>query len=150
MLPGGPTRRSVVLALFVPFLSLLALAGLDLATGGNSHFTRTVLHAGSEGDLVDIVRRRGQLAFHQLVHGLMPLLTALALGGIAYGIRRRRRVYAPLNGSAPWSAALAACVASAVAGSLANDSGPILLVFGVFGVLFVTIYVRGDPRLARR
>jgi hypothetical protein len=149
MLPGRLTLRRVILACVVPLVALVALAGLDLATGGNSHFTRTVLHAHGESALHDIFVRRYELAFNALKRGLMPFATAIALLTVAYGIRYRDRIYAPLAGSAAWQAALAGSIAAGIAGSLSNDSGPLLLVISTFVVVTATVYVRGDPRLAR-
>ncbi|MDX6678093.1 MAG: hypothetical protein QOE31_2145 [Solirubrobacteraceae bacterium] len=148
MAPGTPTRRTIALALLVPFAAVAGLALLDLATGGNGHFTRTVLHADSVGALWDTVVRRYTLAFNNLKNGVMPFVTALALLAVAYAVRYRDRIYAPLGGSPAWRAALAGGLAASVVGALFNDSGPILLVFGVFVLACVTVYVRGDPRLA--
>jgi len=148
LLPGGATRRTLVVAALVPFLAIAALALLDLATGGNGHFTRTVLQADSATALWDVVVRRYTLAFNVLRSGAMPFITVLALLSIAYAVRYRDRIYAPLRGSALWSAALAGALASAIVGALFNDSGPILLVFGVFVLACLTAYVRGDPSAA--
>jgi len=148
MLPGRPSRRVIVLALLVPFAAIAGLALLDLATGGNGHFTRSVLQAESAGALWDTVVRRYTLAFNVLKTGAMPFVVVLALLAVAYAARYRDRIYAPLRGSPAWSAALAGGLASAVVGTLFNDSGPVLLIFGVFVLVCVTAYVRGDPRLA--
>jgi hypothetical protein len=147
MLPGSPSRRTIAFALSVPFLAVGALALLDIATGGNGHFTRTVLQAESSGALWDVVARRYTLAFDVLKTGAMPFVTVVALLGVAYAVRHRERIYAPLRGSPAWGAALAGGLAASVAGALFNDSGPILLVFGVFVLACVTAYVRGDPAL---
>jgi hypothetical protein len=149
MLPGRLTVRRVVIACLVPLAALVALAGLDLATGGNSHFTRTVLHAHGENALHDIFVRRYELAYNSLKRGLMPFATAIALLTLAYGIKYRERIFAPLGGSDVWRAALAGSVAAGVAGSLSNDSGPLLLVVSTFAVVATVVYIRGDPRLAR-
>lgn len=148
MLPGGITRRATVLAFLAPAVALAALAALDLATGGNSHFTRTVLHADDKGALVDILVRRYELAFNVLKRGLMPFATGIALLAIGYALRFRDRILAPLQGSPAWTAALAGGLASAIAGTLFNDSGPLLLLFGTFVLVIGCAYVRGDPRLA--
>ena len=145
LLPGGATRRAVLLAALVPFVAIAALALVDLATGGNGHFTRTVLQAESGAALWDVVVRRYTLAFNVLRQGAMPFITLLALLSVAYAVRYRDRIYAPLRGSPAWSAALAGGLASAIVGALFNDSGPILLVFGVFVLACVTAYIRGDP-----
>jgi hypothetical protein len=148
MLPGGVTRRAVVLACLVPAAALAGLAALDLATGGNSHFTRTVLHAHGDNALQDIVVRRYELAFNALKRGLMPFATAIAALTLIYGIKYRARIFAPLASSDVWRAALAGSVAAGVVGSLSNDSGPLLLVVSTFAVVAATVYIRGDPRLA--
>jgi hypothetical protein len=149
MLPGGVTKRAVVIACLVPAAALAGLAALDLVTGGNSHYTRTVLHAHGSSALHDIVVRRYELAYNALKRGLMPFATAIALLTLAYGIKYRNRIYAPLAGSDVWRAALAGSIAAGVAGSLSNDSGPLLLVISMFAVVATTVYIRGDPRLAR-
>lgn len=148
MLPGPITKRAVGAAILVPALGLVGLAAMDLVTGGDSHFTRTVLHAQGEGALQDIVVRRYELAFQQLERGLMPFATLIAVLTIAYAIRYRERVFAPLEGRPAWSAAFAGSLASSVAGALFNDSGPVLLVFGIFAAGMALAYVRGDARLA--
>ncbi len=148
MLPGTLSRRRVLLAAVVPMGALVALAALDLATGGNGHFTRTILHADSAGSLWDVVTRRYTLAFNVLKTGAMPFVTLVALLGAAYAVRHRRRVFAPLAGAPSWRAALIGGLTASVAGALFNDSGPMLLAFGVFVLACATAYVRGDPRLA--
>lgn len=149
MLPGKPKRRTLIIAALVPVAGLFALAALDLVTGGNGHFTRTVLQADSVGSLRDVVERRYTLAFNVLKVGAMPLLTLIAVLGAAYAFRYRERIYAPLRGSPSWTAALAGGLMASVIGALFNDSGPILLAFGVFVLACATTYVRGDPALAR-
>ena len=148
MAPGTPSKRLIVLALLAPILAVVGLALLDLATGGNGHFTRTVLKADSIGALWDVVVRRYTLAFNVLQTGVMPFITVLAVLGAAYAVRYRERIYAPLRGLPAWRAALAGGLAASIVGALFNDSGPILLVFGVFVLACVTAYVRGDPKLA--
>ena len=146
MLPGGPTRRAIAIACLVPGLALVALAVLDLATGGDSHFTRTVLRAEGGSDVLEVLERRYVLAWNQLQRGLMPLFTVAAVVGVVQGVRHRRRVLAPLEGAPAWEAALGGSLAGGLVGALANDSGPLLLVFSAFTVAFVTLYLRGDPR----
>jgi hypothetical protein len=146
MAPGTPSRLAIVLALLAPVAALAGLAGLDLATGGDGHFTRTILQADSARALWDVVVRRYTLAYNVLRTGVMPFVTALAVLSVAYAARHRERVYAPLRGSPAWRAALAGALTASVVGALFNDSGPILLVLGVFMLACVTAYVRGDPR----
>jgi hypothetical protein len=147
MLPGRPSRRRVALAVLVPPLALALLAALELATGGNGHFTRTILHADSAGSLWDVVVRRYRLAFNAFTLGAMPLITVVAALAVAYALRYRERVYAPLRGSPAWKAALVGGLTASIAGALTNDSGPVLFVFGVFILTCATAYVRGAPML---
>jgi hypothetical protein len=148
MAPGGVTRRALAVVVVAPLLGLLTLAAVDLATGGSSHFTRTVLRAGDGGDLWDVVARRYELAGRQVVRGMMPVTTVIALLAIALGIRRRERVLERVGGDAAWLAALAGIVALGAAGALFNDSGPVLLLFATVIAAVLVVYLRGDARLA--
>ncbi len=148
MLPGTPSWRMIALAATVPILALVSLALLDLATGGDGHFTRTILQADSAGALWDVVKRRYTLAFNVFSLGAMPFVTLVGLLSAAYAVRYRERIYAPLEGSPSWRAALIGGLTASVVGALTNDSGPLLLVFGIFVLACATAYIRGDPRLA--
>ncbi len=144
MLPGGITRRAVALAVLAPAAGLAALAGLDLATGGNGHFTRNVLH-GSAGDLLNTFERRYELAWSIVRSGYAPLVTVLCGLAVGYALRHRQRVYAAIEGDAPWRACLGGGLGAALAGSLFNDSGPVLLFIGIVSLTFLTMYLRGAP-----
>ncbi len=147
MLPGRPSRRLIALAAAVPVLALAAIALLDLATGGDGHFTRTVLQADSAGSLWDVVKRRYTLAFNVFTLGAMPLIIVVGALAVAYAVRYRERIYAPLRGSPSWRAALIGGLTAAVVGALFNDSGPLLFAFGIAVLTCATAYVRGDPAL---
>jgi hypothetical protein len=145
-LPGRPSRRALALALCVPAAALAALAAIDLATGGDAHLTRTILDADSPGAVADVIARRYELALNALLSGLMPLAAAATVALLALGVRRRRALLAPAAGRPAWSAALAGGLAGAVAGALANDSGPVLLVYGAVVLAAAVAYLQGDPR----
>jgi hypothetical protein len=144
LLPGGLTKRAIGLALLTPLVGLAALATLDLATGGNSHFTRTVLH-GSVSDQLNTLERRYELAWSIVSHGYGPLLTILCALAVAYAVVHRDRVYATIRDDAVWRATLCGGLAASIAGSLFNDSGPELLFIGVVSLTFVTAYLRSPP-----
>jgi hypothetical protein len=150
---GGPRPRPAMLALAcaVPVLGLVVLAGLDLATGAGGHYTGSVLHAGSPGDVADTVARKLAAAFRELRKGVMPLDTVVCLVAGIYAIRRRERVLAAVGDAAGWRACLVGGFAGGVLGSLTNDSGPVLLVIATFGLLCVVAYLRGGsyPPLQR-
>lgn len=149
MLPGRPSRRVLALAAAVPVLALAALAALDLVTGGDGHFTRTVLQADDAGSLWDVVTRRYTLAFNVFTLGAMPFVVLVGGLAVAYAVRYRERIYAPLRGSPSWRAALIGGLTASIVGALTNDSGPLLFAFGVAVLTCATAYVRGDPALVR-
>ncbi|HEY8581730.1 MAG TPA: hypothetical protein VIL49_02245, partial [Capillimicrobium sp.] len=149
-LPGGITRGRLIVALLVPVAALAALAALDLLTGGDGHFTRSVLRADDREALEDVVARRFELAFNNLVGGIMPLLVVLALGAIAWGVARRDRLLAGVPGAPAWGAALGGSAAAGVIGALSNDSGPLLLVFATFVAAWAAGYLRAGARPEQR
>ena len=147
--PGRLTARRVVLVALAPVAAVVALAALDLATGGDSHFTRSVLRAGDHAELGDVVRRRYELAFKVLRRPAMLVLAPVALAAIALAIARRDALLRGVPGAPLWGAALAGSAAAGVAGALFNDSGPLLLVFSTFVAAWAAAYlqagVRGPP-----
>jgi len=145
LLPGGITKRAVAVAILAPAAGLAALAALDLATGGNGHFTRTVLH-GSVSDQINTFERRYEVAWSIMRSGYGPLLTILCGLAVAYAIVHRDRVYAAIRGDAVWRATLGGGLAASISGSLFNDSGPQLFFIGVVALTFVTAYLRSPPQ----
>ena len=146
LLPGGVTRRALAAAVVAPVLGLLLLAAVDLLTGGNSHFTRTVLRANGSGALWDVVLRRYELAWRQLRRGFTPEAVVIALLAIAVAVKHRGRILASVGGDPAWLAAFGGIAAIGVAGTLFNDSGPILLLFAVFIGACSVAYLRGAPQ----
>jgi hypothetical protein len=146
LLPGRLTRRRALLVLIAPTAGLVALAALDLATAhGSGHFTGSILHARSAGDLRDVIERRYGAAYEELKHGAMPVATALGLIATAIGLRRRERLLTPVEGDPAWLAALAGGLAAGVVGALTEDSGPVLFVVAVFVLICVLGYLWGRP-----
>jgi len=140
--PGRPSRRAIALAAAVPVAALALLAAIDLTTAADTHFSRTILHADSIGDVARTIGHRYELAWDALWRGLMPLATVAAVAAAVWAVRRRRALYAPVAHLPAWRAALAGSLAGAVAGTLSNDSGPVLLVLAVVVLGAVTVYVR--------
>jgi hypothetical protein len=146
LLPGALTRRHTLIVLISPIVGLVALAAIDLLTAhGGGHYTGSVLHARSAGDVRDIIVRRYTAAWDELKHGLMPFATALALVLSALGVRRYRRLLAPVNCDPAWLAALAGGLTAGVIGALSEDSGPVLLVVAVGTLGCVLSYLWGRP-----
>jgi hypothetical protein len=144
--PGALSRRRALLVLAAPAIGLVALAALDLATAhGGGHFTGSILHARSAGDLRDVIVRRYGAAWNELRNHLMPLATALALGAGVLIVRRREQLCSPLGGDPAWVAALCGGFAAGLIGALSEDSGPVLLVVAVGALGCVLAYVWGKP-----
>jgi hypothetical protein len=147
LLPGAITRRRALIVLIAPILALVALAALDLATAhGTGHYTGSILHARSPGDLRDVIVRRYTAAFGELHNHAMPVATLLALVCAGLGLRRRERLLTPVAGDPVWLAALCGGLAAGVVGALVEDSGPVLLVVAVFALICVLSYLWGRPR----
>jgi len=145
MLPGGITKKALGLAVLTPVAGLAGLAVIDLATSGDGHFTRTVLH-GSLSDQLDTFQRRYELAWNILRSGYAPLLLFLCILAVTYAYKYRRRVYGlAVETDAVWRACLFGGLGAAVSGSLFNDSGPVLLFIGVVALVFLTTYLRAGP-----
>jgi hypothetical protein len=128
-------RRTALLVLAAPVAVLALIALADLVTGANAHLTRSVLDAGGLGDLADVAQRRLQLSAHSfdrpILAFFLPLVAALAV--IAY--LRRDRLRAWLTPFPALRAGLAGALAATVIGTLANDSGALLLEIGTAYIL---------------
>jgi hypothetical protein len=152
MLPGEVTRRRLLVVTLSPLAGLLALAAIDLATAhGGGHFTGSILHARSAGDLRDVLVRRYSAAWNELKNHAMPAATAIALGSAALAVRSRARLLRSVGSDPAWTAALAGGLAAGVVGALTEDSGPLLLVVAVFALGCVAAYLWGRapvPRVA--
>jgi hypothetical protein len=140
-----PSRRAVAIAVLVPFVAVAGLIGLDLLTAGGAHLTRSVVHGGGVGDLLDIVKRRLIIS----VSGLKRWTTAATCGaGIVafyYGVKNRDRVFAPLRDEPVFMAGIWGAFAATVVGTLANDSGPLIFEAGLVLLLLATGYARSRP-----
>ena len=145
-----PSRRALAVAVFVPFAGVAALIGLDLITSGGAHLTRTVVHGNGPGDLLDIAKRRLIIS----VSGLKRVSTAITCGiGIVLfvlGVRRRDELLAPLRDQPAFRAGMWGALVATIAGTLANDSGPLIFEAGLMLLLLATGYARGGPKPAVR
>jgi len=136
---AGRRRRTGVLAVIAaPFVVLALLALIDLVSGANAHLTRSVLDAGGLGDLADVAQRRLQLSAHSfgrpVLLAFLPVVIALA--AVAYV--KRDRVRGWLEGTPAMRAGLLGALAATIIGTLANDSGALLLEIGTAYLLVFT------------
>jgi hypothetical protein len=138
---AGRRRRIAILAVVAaPFAVLALLALIDLLSGANAHLTRSVLDAGGLGDLADVAQRRLQLSAHSfsrpVLLAFLPLVAALAV--LAWLRRDRLRVW--LEGVPAMRAGLIGALAATAIGTLANDSGALLLEIGTAYLLVFTSF----------
>jgi hypothetical protein len=146
LLPDARTRRRAVIVVVSPVVGLLALALVDVLTAhGGVHYSGSVLHAHTAGQVREVIVRRYEAAWRELRHGAMPLATLLALVAGALALRLRPRVLAAVADDPAWRAALYGSLAAGLVGSLVEDSGPVLLVTAVFTGACVLCYLWGRP-----
>ena len=132
---GAATRapgrtRALALLIAVPIVALAALVAVDLLLGGNAHLTRSVLRAGGLGQLSEVAQRRLQLSVHSFGRYAPTLMLWMAVAALGAGIVERRRIRAWF-GPRRWAwAGFLGAVAATAAGTLANDSGALLLILG--------------------
>ncbi|HXS48167.1 MAG TPA: hypothetical protein VN756_11995, partial [Solirubrobacterales bacterium] len=122
----------------------------DLLSGANAHLTRSVLDAGGLGDLADVAQRRLQLSSHSfarpVVLAFLPLIAAVA----AWAIVRRDLLAAWLHGRPAMRAGLIGALAATLVGTLANDSGALLLEVGTaYLLVFVGFAWAESERIAQ-
>jgi hypothetical protein len=127
---AGGRRRAVYAVIALPFAMVALLALIDLVSGANAHLTRSVLDAGGLNSLGDVAQRRLELSVRSF--GRPVLLAFLPLVAILAGLAiwRRRLIAAWLAGRPAMRAGLLGALVATVVGTLANDSGALLLVIG--------------------
>ena len=145
-LPGRPSLRAIALGVTAPVVAIGALILIDVVTGGGAHLTRSVLHAQSAGDIGDVVRRRFTGSFSTLANPGWAVASGLALAGMAWLAARERRLRKGVPRSL--AAGLIGAWFAVVIGTLANDSGPLILVIGTILLLLATGYARCRPQPA--
>jgi hypothetical protein len=126
---GLERRRAIAIVVGGGALALVALFAIDLVLGG-AHLSRSVLGAGEASDLVDVLDRRLTLMVHTFTHPVYPeLLVACALLLLA-GFARRRSVLAWFEPRWAARSGFLGAVVGVLVGTVANDSGSVLLVIG--------------------
>ena len=138
---GSQRRRAALLALAAPLAVLAVLALADLLSGADAHLTRSVLDAGGFGDLANVAERRLRLSSHSftrpIVLAFLPVVVALAV----LTALRRDRLAAWLRDSPAMRAGLLGALAATLVGTLANDSGALVLEIGAAYLLVFVGYV---------
>lgn len=139
MAVAGRGRRPLLLAVVAAPVAVLALLALiDLLSGANAHLTRSVLDAGGLGDLADVAQRRLQLSAHSFARPVLLAFLPLVIAIAVFAFLRRDRLRAWLEGVPAVRAGLTGALAATAIGTLANDSGALLLEIGAAYLLVFT------------
>ncbi len=141
-------RRSLALALIAAPLAVLALLAIvDLLSGANAHLTRSVLDAGGLGDLADVAQRRLQLSAHSFARPVLLAFLPIVALVATFAYLRRDRLSAWVAEVPAMRAGLLGALAATVVGTLANDSGALLLEIGTAYLLVFTgfAWAEGPP-----
>lgn len=126
----GAGRRRVIVALAAVPAVLAAVALLDLALGGDAHLSRSVLEAGGLDEAGQVAERRLRLGAQSFARfSTSPVLWA-TFALIAAGLVWRRRVLGWFAGVPAARAGFLGAAAATLVGTLANDSGAMLLMIG--------------------
>ncbi len=127
-------------------LALAVLVAVDLVSGG-AHLTRSVLGAGNAGDVLDVFDRRLRLMAHTFLHPVYPELLVVAIVLLVLAAVKRERVLAWF-GDRRWARdGYLGAVAGVAVGTVANDSGSVLLVLGVIYLAVVAGFYWATNRL---
>ena len=151
----GVRRSGWIWVIVAPAAAVAALIAIDLATGGNAHLTRSVLDTGGFGNLGDVFQRRLQLSAHSFARYAQNFIFWIVLALIVAGLIQWPRVEGWFGGRRTAWAGFIGAIAATIAGTLANDSGALLLMIGavvcaaMVGVAWATREERRSPALWR-
>jgi hypothetical protein len=140
-------RRAALLVVAVPLVALAVLVVFDLLLGGDAHLTRSVLDAGGFHGLGDVAERRLRLSAHSFSHGLDSPLLWLAVVGIGVALYKRDRILAWFAATPALRAGFIAAAFATLVGTLANDSGALLLEVGTVYLLLIAGFAWTQARL---
>jgi hypothetical protein len=127
---GARRLRSALLIVAAPVAAVGVLALIDLASGANSHLTRSVLDAGGLNQLADVAERRLELSAHSFARPVVYLFMPVVLLVSALAYLGRDRIAFWLRDAAPLRAGLIGALAAVLIGALANDSGALVIEIG--------------------
>lgn len=139
-------RELALLAFALPVPALALLAAVDLLSGANAHLTSTVLDADSGGDVLGVVghrlREMGESFGRPILLPGLPVVIAAAV--VAW--LRRDLLEAWLQPVPAMRAGLLGALAATIVGTLANDSGALLLEIGTVYLLAFVAYAWAESK----
>ena len=145
---GLDWRRATMVVAGAAVLGLASLALLDLLAGG-AHLSRTVLGAGEASDVANVLDRRVTLMWDTFIHPIYPELLAICVALLVIGFWRRLAVLAWFGDRWAARCGFLGAVVGVLVGTVANDSGSVLLVIGTIYLAvcagFFWAERRGEP-----
>jgi len=124
-------RRHATVVIFTTLLLVMGfIAVIDLASGANAHLTRSVLDAGGLDDLADVAQRRLRLSAHSFGRPVLLAFMPLVLAAAALALWKRDLARDWLRRAPALRAGLLGALVATLAGTLANDSGALVLEVG--------------------
>jgi hypothetical protein len=127
--------RLALLAFALPIPALAILSAADLLTGANAHLTRTVLDADSGGDVLAVFGHRLREAGESFGRTILLVCLPFFIAAAVVAWMRRDRLALWVRGLPALRAGLLGALAATLVGTLANDSGALLLEIGAIYLL---------------
>jgi hypothetical protein len=126
---GFGWRRTAVAVAAAGVIGVAALIVADLLLGG-AHLSRSVLGAGEASDVLDVLERRATLMWNSFIHPVYPALLVVCGVLLVLGLWYWRQVLAWFGSRWPARCGYVGAVVGVLVGTVANDSGAVLLVIG--------------------
>jgi hypothetical protein len=140
-------RDLALLAILLPIPALLLLSTADLITGANAHLTKTVLDAKSGGDLLAVFGHRLSETASSFGRPVLLVGLPIAIAGAAIAWLRRDRLAVWLSGLPAMRAGMLGALAATLVGTVANDSGALLLEIGGAYLLVFIGFIWAESRI---
>lgn len=126
---GLTPLRAAVVVVGAGVCGLAALFVVDAVLGG-AHLSRSVLGAGEANDVIDVIDRRLTLMVGTFTDPVYPELLAIVAIALVAGVVKRREIVSWFGAAWPARCGFLGALAGVLVGSVANDSGSVLLVIG--------------------
>ncbi|MET0731024.1 MAG: hypothetical protein ABWZ03_07525, partial [Solirubrobacterales bacterium] len=126
---GFDWRRTALLVAGAGVVGVGALVLIDLVLGG-AHLSRSVLGAGEASDVLDVLDRRVSLMWNTFIHPVYPELLVVCGVLLIVGLWQWRRVLSWFGGYWVARCGYVGAVGGVLVGTVAHDSGSVLLVIG--------------------
>jgi hypothetical protein len=122
--------RVALLVLAAPLATLALVVVADLVLGGDAHLSQSVLQAGGLDQVGDVAQRRVTLSARSFERNLGSPYFLVVIGLLAIAVLRRADIIRWFDGRPGAFAGFLGAGAATVLGTLANDSGALLLMIG--------------------